>query len=84
MLDFAVEKMISECEEMGGFVLKVSFWEVKVLITDAFLTDYWWVIFKLLTIEDKKSIEEKWIVEKFLGSTTILRQKLRFDCITYW
>ena len=41
MLDFAVEKMISECEEMGGFVLKVSFLEVKVLITDAFLTDYW-------------------------------------------
>ena len=41
MLDFTVEKMISECEEMGGFFLKVSFLEVKVLITDAFLTDYW-------------------------------------------
>lgn len=41
MFDFAVEKMISECEEMGGLFLKVSFLEVKLLITLTFLTDYW-------------------------------------------
>jgi hypothetical protein len=65
MRDFAVEKVIRKCEKSDGGRKKNENHAAGVLITRPFLTVYWQVLFKLLTIQHGKRLKKRPLLKSF-------------------